>query len=156
MSDHSFLRLSAALASFALLTMPTLSVAQEGPMGIGVAQAEEGTWWCRDTGAAAALDCAEAQCIESGNSDDNCYQTQWCFPARWTGMMTVWQADFHSTYVLCGATSREAVEAGLSAICSADPYAANCDLFLVIDPDGMETSVFDVSWPGGAAMGAGK
>jgi hypothetical protein len=37
MSEHSLLRLAAALASFALLTMSTPSLAQEGPMGIGFA-----------------------------------------------------------------------------------------------------------------------
>jgi hypothetical protein len=69
--------------------------------------------------------------------------------------MTVWLPDFHTTYVLCGATSGEALEAALSAICAADPYATSCDLFLVIDPEGASFEA-GVSLTGGAAMGAGK
>jgi hypothetical protein len=69
--------------------------------------------------------------------------------------MTVWLSDFHTTYVLCGATSEEAVQAALSAICAADRYATSCDLFLVIDPDGVEYEA-GVSFGGGAAMGAGE
>lgn len=120
-------------------------------MGIGFAQAEEGTWWCRDGDPGEALACAIAKCAAEGPGLDGCVPTQWCAPARWTGLMTVWLADFHSTQVLCGITSREALEAALAALCNASLYASSCDLFLVIDPDGGEMPVDGVGFPGGGA-----
>ena len=52
--------------------------------------------------------------------------------------MTVWLGEFHSTQVICGAPSLEALEQALEAFCIGNLYAQSCDIFLTIDPDGLE------------------
>jgi hypothetical protein len=48
----------------------TSALAQSGPVGIGFAQAEEGTWWCRDGDPGKAFSCALDKCrVESGGQD---------------------------------------------------------------------------------------
>jgi hypothetical protein len=124
--------------------------AEPGPQGIGFAQAEEGTWWCRGGNAVAALDCARDKCRAEGQGQD-CFRTAWCYPAGWSGLMVVWLEDFHTTRVMCGAPSREALEAALRAFCEAEEAASHCDFFSAIDPEGEESEVGGDSWPGGGA-----
>lgn len=118
-----------------LFAFGSVASAQNGPQGIGFAQAEEGTWWCTNADSAEAFACARAQCAaESGGQD--CYETRWCTPAGWSGLMIVWLPEFHSTHVICGMPGRDAARAALSAICRAAPEFSSCDLMMMIDPDG--------------------
>jgi hypothetical protein len=97
------------------------------------------------------LDCARAKC-NAGAGGQDCYRTAWCYPARWSGLMTVWYGEFHGTQIICGAPSREALEAAFEAFCVNDSYAASCDVFLVIDPDGAELEAALSLTGGGAAI----
>jgi len=146
-------RLFRVIAALALLlsafVFPQTAAAQDGPAGIGFAQAEEGTWWCRGDNTVATLDCARAACVEEAGGQQ-CYRTAWCYPARWSGLMTVWLGESHATQIICGAPSRDALELALEAFCIGNIYAASCDMFLTIDPAGLEKEVF-LSFVGGGA-----
>ena len=120
------------------------------PQGIGFAQAEEGTWLCRHDDPEEALSCARELCLEQASGQE-CWQTAWCFPANWSGLMTIWLADFHTTHVLCGAPSEASLTRALSAICAGDAGATSCDITMTIDPDGNERTVEGVSFVGPAA-----
>lgn len=130
----------------------TSARAETGPVGIGFAQAEEGTWWCRNADAGRALDCALDKCRKESNGQD-CVATRWCTPAGWSGLMVAWLPEFHTTVILCGAGSQAAVGAGLKAICDATEEFTRCDLITVIDPDGNANEISDTSWPGPATSG---
>jgi len=137
-----------ALAVLLALAIPTK--AADGPLGIGFAQAEEGTWWCQGATVGAALDCARQKCVsESGGQE--CHATRWCFPAGWSALMVVWLPEFHSTHVLCGMPGQEAATAAMRAVCGAGDEFSRCDLVLYIDPDGQQSDLVDTSWPGPAA-----
>jgi hypothetical protein len=124
--------------------------AAEGPLGIGFAQAEEGTWWCQAMAAGTALDCARRKCdAEAGGQD--CHATRWCFPSGWSALMVVFLPEFHSTHVICGMPGKEAATAAMKAICDAGLEFTQCDLVLTIDPDGNHSEVLGISWPGPAA-----
>lgn len=120
------------------------------PQGIGFAQAEEGTWLCRHDQPEEALSCAREQCAEQAPGQE-CWATAWCFPANWSGVMTVWLPDFHTTQILCGAPSEQALNNALAAICAGDENATHCDLTLLVDPEGNEGTAEGQSFPGGAA-----
>lgn len=143
------LRLIAIPFAAAAIAAPEGALAQSGPMGIGFAQAEEGTWYCRGDNTVVTLDCARAACVDGAGGQD-CYRTAWCYPAWWSGMMTVWLGEFHTTQIICGAPSKEALQQAMEAFCIGNPYAVSCDLFLVIDPDGAETEIA-LSFAGGGA-----
>jgi hypothetical protein len=129
---------------------PLPAGSEEGPLGIGFAQAEEGTWWCQAMAVESALDCARRKCeAESGGQD--CHATRWCFPAGWSALMVVWLPEFHSTHVLCGMPGLEAATAAMKAICDAGTEFTECNLVLTIDPDGNSNDAVGISWPGPAA-----
>jgi hypothetical protein len=137
--------------AIALLPLLGSAQAQERPIqGIGFAQAEEGTWLCRHEQPAEALSCARELCIEQASGQE-CYPTAWCFPANWAGLMVVWLGDFHTTQVLCGAPTEASLTEALRALCAGDEGATSCELFKVIDPEGIEREVTGVSFPGPAA-----
>ncbi len=118
------------------------AAAQNGPDGIGFAQAEEGTWTCRAGDPVTALDCARALCrAEAGGQD--CYRTGWCFPAGWAGVITVWTSDFHANKPICGAPSLEGLLAAMRAFCDHSPEASSCDVGMVVGPDGVEVDAAD-------------
>jgi hypothetical protein len=48
-------RLIATFIAVAAFATPEAATAQSGPVGIGFAQAEEGTWWCRGDNAVTTL-----------------------------------------------------------------------------------------------------
>lgn len=134
----------------AILAQPCLTASAEAaPTGIGFAQAEEGTWWCRETDAGKALGCALEKCRKESNGQD-CVATRWCTPAGWSGLMVAWLPEFHTTVILCGAGSQATVGAGLKAICDSTEEFTRCDLTTVIDPDGNANEISDTSWPGPA------
>lgn len=136
-----------ALAAILALSSPALS--QSGPVGIGFAQAEEGTWWSRDGRPEKAFAGALAKCTkESGRQE--CYPTRWCLPAGWSGTMIVWLPEFHSTVVLCGTSGETALVAGLKALCDGSPFVTRCTPVSIIDPDGNERPIDDLDWPGPA------
>lgn len=135
------------LAAIIAFSSPALS--QSGPIGIGFAQAEEGTWWCRDGGPAKAFACAMAKCAKD-SSGQECYPTRWCLPAGWSGTMIVWLPEFHSTVVLCGTSGERALVAGLKAFCDGSPFVTRCTPVTIIDPDGNERPIDGVDWPGPA------
>jgi hypothetical protein len=144
---------SVAVTLLASLAAPSpIARAQTVPVGIGFAQAEEGTWWCPDSSAAKALDCALDKCRTESNGQD-CVATRWCTPAGWSGLMIAWLPEFHTTVILCGAGSQATVGAGLKAICDATEEFTRCDLIRVIDPDGNANEISDTSWPGPATGG---
>jgi len=123
------------------------ALAQPGPVGIGFAQAEEGTWWCRDGDPNKALACALDKCAsESGGPE--CHPTRWCLPAGWSGLMTVWLPEFHSTVTLCGTSGEAALIGAFKALCAGSPDVTRCDLVTIVDPDGNERQIEDASWPG--------
>lgn len=75
------------VALLGILADPCLGArAEAAPMGIGFAQAEEGTWWCREADAGMALGCALDKCRKESNGQD-CVATRWCTPAGWSGLM---------------------------------------------------------------------
>ncbi len=144
----------ATLAGLALLLAAGPSaLAGDAPLlGVGFAQAEEGTWWCHGETVGATLDCARQRCLaESGGQD--CVATRWCFPAGWSALMVAWLPEFHTTHVLCGMPGPEAAAAAARGICEAGAEFSRCELMLTIDPGGTEHPVADSSWPGGAALG---
>ena len=114
--------------------------AQSGPLGIGFAQAEEGTWLCRDAEPEEGLACAREQCSEQAPGQD-CVRSTWCFPAGWSGLMTMWSGDFHTTKIICGAPDEAALMGALASFCSGEKSATHCDLFNVIDPEGNERAI---------------
>jgi len=138
--------LSGAVAALLLVPVPATKAA-DGPVGIAFAQAEEGTFFCRDADAPKAFACALKQCREAAGAE-GCVATRWCTPAGWSGTMVGWLPEFHATQVVCGVGSAEAVRAALKAMCENTPEYSRCDLLSVIDPDGKVTPVDDVSWPG--------
>jgi hypothetical protein len=139
---------SVLAVAFTLFAAPAL--AQE-PQGIGFAQAEEGTWLCRHERPDEALSCARELCAEQ-SPGQTCSPTAWCLPAKWSGVMTIWLPDFHTTRVLCGAPSETALSDALRALCAGDAAATHCDLTLVVDPEGNERTVEGVSFVGPAAQ----
>ena len=145
-----------APAFVALLAFPLApAAAQEPPpQGIGFAQAEEGTWLCRHDDPASALSCARELCIEQASGQE-CWETAWCYPANWSGLMTIWLPDFHTTHVLCGAPSQASLTQALAAICSGDAGAVSCDVTRIIDPQGNEIRPEGVTFVGPAARGTG-
>jgi hypothetical protein len=136
----------------ALLALPVAGASAQDrpPQGIAFAQAEEGTWLCRHERPEEALACAREQCAEQAPGQE-CWATAWCFPANWSGAMTIWLPDFHTTHVLCGAPSEPALTEAMRALCAGDEAATRCDLTLVVDPDGNERAAEGVSFPGPAA-----
>jgi len=136
-----------ALAATFFACAPAL--AQSGPTGIGFAQAEEGTWWCRDQDPGKGLACALDKCREEAPGQE-CYPTRWCLPAGWSGMMTVWLPEFHSTTILCGTTGEAALLAGLKALCDDSPFVTRCTPFAMIDFDGNERPIDGLDWLGPA------
>jgi hypothetical protein len=145
--------LAVPLAFLAITLVPlTSALAQSGPVGIGFAQAEEGTWWCREGEPGKALSCALDKCrAESGGQD--CHPTRWCSPAGWSGLMTVWLPEFHSTMPFCGASGEAALIGAFKALCDGSPDVTRCDVTAIIDPDGNERQIGDASWPGPAISG---
>lgn len=138
-----------ALAVAALAGAPALAQ-DRPPQGIGFAQAEEGTWLCRNEQPEEALSCARELCVEQASGQE-CWQTAWCYPANWSGLMTIWLADFHTTHVLCGAPSEASLTQALAAICAGDSAATRCDVTLIIDPEGKEKEPEGISFAGPAA-----
>ena len=132
-----------------LLSAPALAQ-DPPPQGIGFAQAEEGTWLCRHDSPAEALSCARELCLEQASGQE-CWPTAWCFPANWSGVMTIWLEDFHTTHVLCGAPSEASLTRALAAICAGDEGATSCEVTKLIDPVGNERLVEGVSFTGPAA-----
>ncbi len=115
--------------------------------GIGFAQAEEGTWYCRGDNPVTTLDCARRKCrTEAGGQQ--CFRTKWCYGAGWSGLMTVFLTEFHSTEIVCGAPSEAALRAALKAFCAGNEYAVSCSIFLLIDAEGKEQSLSGTSFPG--------
>jgi hypothetical protein len=138
--------LPGALAALLLAVTPAAKAA-DAPVGIAFAQAEEGTFFCREADAAKAFACALKQCREAADGQD-CVATRWCTPAGWSGTMVGWLPEFHATQVVCGVGSEEAVRAALQAMCDNTPEYSRCDLLSIIGPDGKVTEIDDVSWPG--------
>ena len=137
-----------------LVSLLTPAAAQDAPQGIAFAQAEEGTWLCRHDQMEQAMSCAREHCSEQAPGQE-CYITAWCFPAGWSGYMTLWLPDFHTTQVLCGLPNEAGLRAAFEALCGSDDAATSCDLVAIVDPDGNERLVEGVSFAGGGAPPAG-
>lgn len=143
--------MAASAIAVALLLSNSVGAEEARLLGVGFAQAEEGTWWCHGETVGATLDCARQRCIaESGGQE--CVATRWCFPAGWSALMVAWLPEFHTTYILCGMPGPETARAAARAICEAGAEFSRCDLMLTLDPSGTEHPVTDASWPGGAAL----
>lgn len=125
------------------------ALAQSAPVGIGFAQAEEGTWWCQNTDPGKGLACALDKCRKE-SSGQECHPTRWCLPAGWSGLMTVWLPEFHNTIVLCGTSGEAAVVAALEALCDDSPYVTRCTPFAMIDPQGNGRPIEGLDWLGPA------
>ena len=142
-SMRTILSIASMLTVFIMLWSGDLHAAD----GIGFAQAEEGTWYCRGDDPVATLDCARRKCrAQSGGQE--CFQTKWCGAAGWSGLMGVFLSEFHSTEIICGAPSEAALRAGLKAFCAGSEYAQSRSIFLLVDPDGKKSELLDESFPG--------
>ncbi|MBN8996021.1 MAG: hypothetical protein J0H94_12410 [Rhizobiales bacterium] len=141
------MRLIPLIGALVLALMSPAARAADGPVGIGFAQAEEGTFFCRDADPAKAFACALKQCRQAAGQQQ-CVATRWCSPAGWSGTMVGWLPEFHVTQVVCGTGGAEAVTAALQALCENTPEYSRCDMLSVIDPDGRVTQIDNVSWPG--------
>jgi hypothetical protein len=130
-----------------LVLVATGARAGDAPIGIAFAQAEEGTFSCRNADPVKAFACAQKQCRDAPGKQQ-CVVTRWCTPAGWSGTMVAWLPEFHTTQVVCGVGSEEAVRAALKAMCNNTPEYSRCDLLSIIDPDGKVTVVEGVAWPG--------
>jgi hypothetical protein len=133
-----------------LATLLTAPASANGSDGIGFVQLEEGTFWCRGGSAAEALSCAREKCLPHADGQE-CSETAWCLPARWSGLLTVWLDDFHTTQVICGAPSRKALTEMFRAVCAESEHANSCDFSTTIDPDGTERDDADETFPGPTA-----
>lgn len=142
------MKLSAIVFAVALVTSSP-ALAQSGPVGIGFAQAAEGSWWCRNEDPGKGLACAMDKCQEEARGQE-CHPTRWCLPAGWSGLMTVWLPEFHNTIVLCGTSGEAALVAALEALCDDSPFVTRCTPFAMIDPDGNERSIEGLDWLGPA------
>jgi hypothetical protein len=142
--------ITVAIALGLAMAPPASVLAESRPGGIAFAQAADGTWWCRDSDARKATRCALDKCARDAAGED-CVATRWCAPAGWSGLMVTWLPEFRGTVILCGAASEAAVRAGLKALCEAGEDVTRCDLFGLIDPDGVAHQTTDLSWPGPAA-----
>ena len=141
------MRIALTLAC-ALIATPAFA---DGVDGIAFAQAEEGTWWCRSDGATEGLRCALDKCnAEAGGQD--CFETAWCMQARWSGLMTVFLSDFHTTYVLCGAPSQAALAETFRAWCAQIENADRCEFSVSINPNGIVRDDVGESFAGPAAQ----
>ncbi|MDH3740353.1 MAG: hypothetical protein OER56_02040 [Hyphomicrobiales bacterium] len=133
-----------AIVTGAMMLWPAGAQAVDG---IGFAQAEEGTWYCRGDNPVATLNCAREKCrAESGGQE--CLRTKWCFPAGWSGLMTVNLSDFHTTEIVCGAPSEPAVRAALKSFCAGNEFAVSCSISLLIDPEGKDLPQPGKNFPG--------
>ena len=99
--------------------------------GIGFAQAEEGTWYCWGDNPVATLNWARRKC-RTGAEGQKCFRTKWCYGPGWSGLMTVFLSEFHSTEIICGAPSETALRSGLKAFCAGNEIAQSCSIFLLI------------------------
>ena len=139
------------LAAFTALTLTSSAPAQESTLqGIGFAQAEEGTWYCLHHEPGEALACAREHCLEQA-PEQECAPTAWCYPARWSGTMTIWLSDFHTTQVLCGMPDEATLQEVLAGLCWFNKEATSCDLTLIVNPDGKEQAMEGMTFPGGAS-----
>jgi len=139
------------LAAFTALTLVSTAPAQESALQwIGFAQAEEDTWYCLHHEPGEALACAREHCLAQA-PEQECSQTAWCYPARWSGTMTLWLSNFHTTQVLCGMPDEATLQEVLAGLCWFNKDATSCDLMLIIDPDGKEQVLEGMTFPGGAS-----
>jgi hypothetical protein len=145
------------LAAF-LLVAP--AAAQETPaapppvQGIGFAHSGAGEWLCRHEDPFEALACAQELCAEQSPGLE-CLPAAWCYPARWSGIMTVRRAADTTTHALCGAPNAKALGDALAALCAADEEAVVCDVTLTVDPEGHEQVVEGLRFAGAAPMPPG-
>jgi hypothetical protein len=142
-----------ALVALILALAAAPARAESAHVGIAFAQAEEGTWWCRGPDAGKALSCALDKCRKEAASPE-CLATRWCALSGWSGLMVIWLPEFHNTVPLCGAPSEAAAVEALKALCANDEVVTRCDVVRLIDPDGREKEVSDMSWPGPTAAPA--
>lgn len=140
---------TALAIALALLASPAF--AQDAPGGIAFVQAEEGAWWCASNSAADGFACARQKCeAEAGGQE--CWETAWCMQARWSGLMTVWLEDFHSTTALCGAPTEAALNETLRTWCAQTEGADRCNFTTTIDWDGKVNDDVGVEFPGPAGQ----
>ena len=128
------------ISIFCLLLIFSLPINLYAADGIGFSQAEEGTWFCLGDNPVTTLNCARDKCRREAQGQD-CYRTKWCFGNGWSGLMSVFLSDFHTTQILCGAPSKEALFAALKEYCKGNNLATSCSIFLTIDPSGREQEV---------------
>ena len=146
----------AILAIFAAAPAAAQDAPAEIPavQGIGFAHSGAGEWLCRHEDPVEALACARELCAEQSPGLE-CLPAAWCFPARWSGIMTVRRAADTTTHALCGAPNEKALGDALSALCAADEEAVVCDVTLTVDPDGNEQAVEGMRFAGAAPMPPG-
>ena len=108
--------------------------------GIAFSQAEEGTWYCLGEKAETALNCAVKKCKAKAGGQE-CVKSRWCANAGWSGLMTVFLSGFHTTEILCGAPSEQALRSALDLFCAGNKYATKCSIFLTVDPTGKEHQI---------------
>ncbi len=142
-----------ALVAALLAILPVTASAQDDLPKLGIAFAQTasgGTWLCRHEDAFEGLACTLEHCMEDAPGE-YCAAAAWCFPAGWSGVMTIPLAGATKTRVLCGMDNEAALQSVLAAICLSEAEAKSCALTLIVSPDGVERDVTDVTFAGGGA-----
>lgn len=119
---------------------PAVTIAQDGPIGVGIVVApENGIWSCAGSTPEAAFGCGRRKCRTEGEAD--CYRTAWCFPAGWGALFSQRTAEFHGPNGFCGAPSREEALATVERWCRSQEYVVSCYVSAILAPDGTEEDV---------------
>lgn len=106
---------------------------------------EAATEACYGPTARAAQSCALAKC-EKKAGKGSCFALTLCSPGGWSGIMGVTVGEISFADVLCGAPTRDALIAGLTAYCEGHlPNMKQCSLSQVWEPDGKPAKV-ELTW----------
>lgn len=102
---------------------------------------EAATEACYGATARAAQSCALAKC-EKKAGKGACFALTLCSPGGWSGIMGVTVGEISFADVLCGAPTKDALIAGLTAYCEGHlPNMKQCSLTQVWGPDGKSATV---------------
>ena len=121
----------------------------EPDFGIGIVHADEQTFFCRDQDPVEALDCARDQCRQMAPGQ-SCVRAAWCFPAGWSAIVRVWHGDLALPWALCGSPTEISLQRTVAGYCAAKVGVTSCELVRLVDPDGFETKVEGMQFPGAA------
>ena len=137
------------LLGLALQAMPASAQrARNLPQAFALVQAPEAmVEVCLSASVQAALDCARKRCQRKAGQG-SCFAVTTCEPVGWAGLMVVQIREVNLTSAICGAPSREALNAALKAFCDGQAGAKQCDVTHLWSPDGKQYAG-DTKWTPG-------